>query len=287
MAVKILVPFPRTRKEGHRGRDVQQDRRALTRAGVWPVNTTTKPPTFYDKPVFTHKFAMYVRAYQRKKGLRVTGEIDRATHNALAAPYVDAQGTSHAYGLYGAQGSRVMADVAAKLRAQEHLLLNTGSVTSRGVAAALLGVRHRGNIHYTQGPLRNVGIRGRGIWPPRYPTYADCSMFSTWLYFVAGAPDPNQRGYDGYGYTGTQQNHGITVNWRAAPVLALAFYRGSSGDIGHVTIVVKKGRLAVSHGSEIGPVLVGIDYRIVAWVKVLPLHQRIGFKPWPLSKAAA
>lgn len=284
MAAKILVPFGRTRKSGMRGRDVQQDRRALTRAGYWPLNTTTKPATFYDRAEFTPKLSSYVKRYQRAKGLRMTGEVDRATHNSLATPYKDSKGRTHAYGHYGAAGSKVMDAVAKKLRAQEQLLLNTGSVTSRGVAAALMTVRHRGNIHYTQGAARNVGIRGKGIWPPDYPHYADCSMHDTWLYFVAGAPDPNRRGYDGFGFTGTQSNAGVTVSWRVAPLLALVFY---GHPIGHVATVVKKAKLVVSHGSEVGPVLVAINYRTVTLVKVKPLNVRKGFKPWPLSKAAA
>lgn len=281
MAVQILVPFPRTRKEGSKGRDVQQDRRALTRAGFWPVNSSTAPPSFWDKPEFTHKFAMHVRAYQRAAKLKVTGEIDRATHISLATPYRDAQGLVHAYGRYGSAGAKVMAAVAKKLRAQEHTLLNTGDVTKRGVAAALLSVRHRSVIHYTQGPLRNIGIRGHGLWPPNYPHYADCSMHDTWVYFVAGAPDPNRRGYDGYGYTGTQQ-HGRWVSYSSAPVLALVFY---GHPVGHVATIVVHGAWVVSHGSEAGPLLLRVNYRTVTSAYVHPLTVRRGFKPWPLSRA--
>lgn len=279
----ILVPFPRVRKVGNKGRDVQQDRRALTRAGFWPVNTSTNPPTFWDKPVYTHKFAMAVRAYQRKHNLKLTGEIDRATHNSLATPYKDAKGGVHAYGRYGTDGARVMGLVQKKLIAQEKYLLSSGSVTARGVAAALMCVRHRDVIHYTQGGLRMVGVNRR-MYPPSYPRYGDCSAMATWWYFVAGAPDPNGLGYNGQGYTGTQSPRGRRIRASAARPMALIFY-GSGSTIGHVVLVVRTGALAVSHGSESGPNLVSIYYRPVIQANEYDLRLRPGFKPWPVSRA--
>jgi len=267
-----------------KGRDVQQDRRALTRAGFWPVNTTTTPHSFYDKAIFTHKLAMHVRAYQRAKKLKVTGEIDRATHNSLATPYKDSKGRTHAYGHYGKAGSIVMADVTKKLRAQEQYLLSTGSVISRTVATALLCVRHRAVIHYTQGSLRMIGVT-RKLYPPRFPNYMDCSSGYTWWKFAGGAPDPNRLGYNGQGYTGTQANWGTIYAWNKAPLTAAAFY-GSRGRIGHIAMVVVKGSKVVSHGSESGPVLTSITYRTPIIVRLHPNNQRAGFKPWSLSKAA-
>lgn len=278
-----LVPFPRVRKVGMKGRDVQQDRRALTRAGFWPVNRSTKPPSFYDKAVYTHKLAMAVRAYQRKHKLKVSGEIDRATHNSLAKVYKDSKGKAHVYGRYGAEGAKVMGLVQKKLIAQEKYLLSTGSVTARGVAAALMCVRHRSVIHYTQGGLRMVGVN-RKMYPPNYPHYGDCSSMVTWWYFVAGAPDPNGLGYNGQGYTGTQSPRGRRVAYSQAKPMAVAFY-GSGRKIGHEALVVKKGYQIVSHGSEIGPVLTRITYRTVIQCNEYDLRQRPGFKPWAVSKA--
>lgn len=281
----VRVPFPRVRKVGCKGRDVQQDRRALTRAGFWPVNKTTKPPSFYDKAVYTHKFAMAVRAYQRKNGLKVTGEIDRATHNKLAMPYrgKDPKKSWHYWGRYGKDGARVMGAVKKKLDAQAKYLTTTGSVTQRGVATALLCVRHRSVIHYTQGGLRMVGVNQR-MYPPRYPHYMDCSSGATWWYFAAGAPDPNGLGYNGQGYTGTQSNRGVRVSASSAPLMALCFY-GRGRTIGHVAMVVKVGKYVVSHGSEAGPLLVGVFYRPVIQANKYDLRQRPGFKPWTISKA--
>jgi hypothetical protein len=283
-APKILVPFPRVRKKGTVGRDVQQDRRALTRAGVWPVNTKTTPHSYYDSPQFTHKFALAVREYQRRQKLPITGEMDRATHNRLARPYRSKNGSLHAFGFYGGAGAKVMEDVQKKLIAQERYLLNSGSVTQRGVAAALMCVRHRDAIHYTQGGLRMQGVNRR-LYPPDYPHYGDCSAMATWWYFVAGAPDPNGLGYTGVGYTGTQAPRGSARSSWNAPAMALVFY-GSGRTIKHVAMKVKPS-LVVSHGSEIGPVLVSVGYRPPIVCKVFNLNVRPGFRPWPVRKAAA
>lgn len=283
-APKILVPFPRVRKENQRGRDIQQDRRALTRAGFWPVNTSTTPHTFYDKAIFTHKLVMHVRAFQRAKKLKVTGEIDRATHNALATPYRDKAGKVHAYGHYGKAGAVVMADVQKKLVAQEKYLLNTGSVVSRTVASALLCVRHRALIGYTQGGLRMIGVT-RKMFPPNFPHWMDCSSGYTWWKYAGGAPDPNRLGYNGLGYTGTQSIWGVVYAWARAPLTAAVFY-SSRGRIGHIAMVVVKGSKVVSHGSSAGPVLTSITYRPPTIVRLHPNNQRPGFKPWPLARAA-
>lgn len=284
-APKILVPYGRVRKENMKGRDVQQDRRALTRAGFWPVNTSTTPHSFYDKAIFTHKLAMHVRAYQRAKKLKVTGEIDRATHNSLAAPYRDKAGKLHAYGRYGKAGAVVMADVAKKLVAQEKYLLNTGSVVARTVASALLSVRHRALIHYTQGGLRMIGVTRR-IMPPDFPHWMDCSSGYTWWKYAGGAPDPNRLGYNGQGYTGTQSVWGIVYAWVRAPLTAAVFYSNSRGVIAHIAMVVVMGSKVVSMGSENGPVLTTIAYRHPTVVRLHPNTQRPGFRPWPLSRAA-
>jgi hypothetical protein len=281
VAVAVKVPFPRTRKVGTRGRDVQQDHRALTRAGFWPLNKTGKVPRFYDAPIYTHRFAMHVREFQRRMKLPVTGQIDRATHNRLAKAYRGKNGALHAYGWYGAVGAKVMGDVAKKLRAQERLLLSSGSVTQRGVAAALMCVRHRSVIHYTQGGLRMVGVN-RKMYPPNYPHYMDCSSGVTWWYYVSGARDPNGLGYNGQGYTGTQSNKGRATSYNVAPVMAVAFY---GRPIGHEALVVKRGSMVVSHGSEPGPLLVNIAYRPVTLVKIMPLDVRPGFHPWAMQGA--
>ena len=64
------------------------------------------------------------------------------------------------------------------------------------------GVVHEAEIHY--GQLRPIdGL----ATPHKLPLATDCSGFVTLCYKWAGAPDPNGRGYDGYGYTGTLLQH--------------------------------------------------------------------------------
>jgi cell wall-associated NlpC family hydrolase len=135
----------------------------------------------------------------------------------------------------------------------------------RVVRAAMLGVKHRDQIHYTQGGRRWEGIaRGLRAYRGQFPRWADCSSFATWCLWDAlgglgAGPDTvNGAAWRG-GYTGTQIRHGHEVPIGAAREGDLAFYGTSRGNINHVTIVVAPGRV-VSHGQESGPSLLAIDY---------------------------
>lgn len=85
----------------------------------------------------------------------------------------------------------------------------------------------------------------------------DCSSYATLCYKAAGAPDPNGFGYNGYGYTGTLEQHGDRV---AEPAPGdLAFY-GRGTISGHVAICIGDG-LVASFGSEPGPRILPLRYR--------------------------
>lgn len=138
-------------------------------------------------------------------------------------------------------------------------------------AMALLCVRHRGSIHYTQGWRRWDLIRLRK--PPwKFPLYGDCSSITSGFHWSA-VSRPRKGGYRDYvngagwraGYTGTQVNHGRRLS-RPSLVGDLVFYGGSRGVPGHVAMYVGGG-LCVSHGSEIGPILVRWNYRPVVAVR--------------------
>src|SRR5688500_2077727 len=88
----------------------------------------------------------------------------------------------------------------------------TWSKREKIVSTAMLRYRNRYGIHYTQSSLRMSGVRNR-IKPPAYGRYEDCSSFATWCYWVAGVNDPNGRGYDGFGYTGTLANFGRKISF--------------------------------------------------------------------------
>jgi hypothetical protein len=139
------------------------------------------------------------------------------------------------------------------------------------VAAALLGYRNAGNIHYTQGSKRWQGIADtRYSKSGQYPNFADCSAFATWclwngLYVPYRKPDVvNGAGWKA-GYTGTMLGHGVAIRNIANVRWADCVLYGRAGTSGaHVAILVGKrnGKLmVVSHGSEGGPYLVPYNYR--------------------------
>ena len=128
----------------------------------------------------------------------------------------------------------------------------------------MLGYRHKGVVHYTQGPRRWEGISNRcRSHLGRYPRYADCSSYATWCIWDAlGGPNAGIDVVNGHqwkgGYTGTQKQHGRRVSLANAKPGDLVHYGGGTGK--HVTIVVGRNKV-ISHGSEAGPYLLKPDYR--------------------------
>jgi len=134
----------------------------------------------------------------------------------------------------------------------------------RVVRAAMLGYKHKDEVHYTTGPRRWDGITNRcRSHLGRYPKWADCSSYVTWcLWDALGGPNAgpdivNGQSWRG-GYTGTLRDHGRRVTLEIAMPGDLVHYGLGTGS--HVAIVVGKDR-AISHGSEDGPFLVKPDYR--------------------------
>lgn len=111
-------------------------------------------------------------------------------------------------------------------------------------------LRHEGEIHYRQTRPFNVdAIRDHAL-----PLTTDCSGSATMLYRAAGQPDPNGRGYDGTGFTGTLRAH-VPERHGVASCLPgdLIVYGPGSGS--HVVLVLEAGPdpLVWSHGQEAGP----------------------------------
>jgi hypothetical protein len=137
-----------------------------------------------------------------------------------------------------------------------------------GVEAAVYWITQKAKISYAQErPMRLVK-------PPKIVTPIDCSWFSTMVYFAAGAPDPNGRGYDGQGYTGTLVGRGTQVSLAEARPLDLFFYGFTTasrpgfpyGSPTHVAVYIGGGYVA-SMGSSAGPVKINASYRRIHSVR--------------------
>jgi hypothetical protein len=224
----VTIPFGREIRLNNAGPDCKAVKRALARAGFGPKLLAGLTPIFGKYAVLN------LRHFQTANKLDVDGVYGRATHARLV-PHFDA---------YGAK-----------------MYLSYESTRHKVVEAAryFFGIEPR--VHYTQGPQRMMIVRER-LRPPlaaEKQVYEDCSSFATGCYWLAGAQDPNGRGFDGYGFTGTLAVHGHPVSLREAKPGDLIFY-GWGAPWHHVTIYIGNG-LCISHGSERGPVVEPIDYR--------------------------
>jgi cell wall-associated NlpC family hydrolase len=141
----------------------------------------------------------------------------------------------------------------------------------RAVRAAMLGVKHRDRIIYTQDPPRWDGISRRcRAFRNQFPKSADCSSFVTWCIWDAlggekAGPDRVNGANWRAGYTGTQISNGRRVSMQDARPGDLVFY-GSGGQIGHVAILVDDNKV-VSHGSNPGPMVLAANYRPIAQIR--------------------
>lgn len=128
------------------------------------------------------------------------------------------------------------------------------------LAAALLAVKEKANIHYTQNsPARWEGIADRLLASNgQYPKYIDCSSFATWCLGQALWTGPDILNGTSWrsGYTGTLDKHGRTVSAAAAQVGDLVFY---GTPVYHVAIVIGRQNgvlICASHGEESGPYVI-------------------------------
>jgi hypothetical protein len=190
-----------------RGQDIIAHKRAVSRAF----------PSIYDQPIrgfssfYGDRFVAAIKGAQLIMKLPTTGEIDKATHEALEQrkkPTTD---------------EWAFDDYAIWLAAnycKDHPAL---TVRDKVIKAAFYWYGNRSKIAYDQ--YRPFQL----CKPQQIPTRWDCSAFVTNCHYAGGAKDPNGRNYDGLGYTGTLISHGVRVNFRDLEPGDMIFYGFASG----------------------------------------------------------
>lgn len=179
-----------------------------------------------------------VKKFQKLQGLRVDGQVGDKTLARLAKYY-------DGYGIWLIRKeARIVRAAAATDKVQQ------------SVKTAYFLLAHRDETFYTQDAYLRMRCITDRIRPPRVPRWFDCSSACTWYRWVAGLPDPNGRGYDGYGFTGTMLEHGERVS--SPRPGDMTFYRGPD----HVVIEVGSG-MVISNGSSAGPYHLPRGYRPV------------------------
>jgi len=133
---------------------------------------------------------------------------------------------------------------------------------ARAYARKLVNAADR--IGYSQTSSRPMQLVG----PDDLPRHADCSSSVTTIFNAAGFEDPNGRGYDGFGYTGTLVTHGRTVQLSDIQPCDLVFYGHASSGPGfpagaptHVAMVMDRKGAIFTFGSDPGPSFRKISYR--------------------------
>lgn len=238
------APFPGNFRPGSKGVPVAVLQRTLKKIGYtrivakgkWGSNTTAA-----------------VKDFQKRMGLPVSGNYGIHTHTKLK-------------GHMSEPDRKLLRVYVARQAALRVAAIRAGHVSKIQYAAGVMLNRER-QIHYTMGPHRMDGIRYHQM--PQSIIYGDCSSMATYLFWYSGLPDPNGRGYDLQGFTGTLCEHGHSVATHEAAPGDLVFY-GLGPPWHHVTIVIAGlgwGASCFSHGKESGPVHAEIDYRPVGQVR--------------------
>jgi len=140
------------------------------------------------------------------------------------------------------------------------------------VSAAMLGLRHAPEIHYSQAAERgNWFTHKMKAYRGEFPRALDCSAFARWClwngldHFGVRDTTNDAREWSAFGWTGSLVQHGKPVQHLGNVLRAdLVLYGDPFGRSGHVAIVVgrRRGRImVVSHGSEAGPFYLPHDYR--------------------------
>ena len=243
------------------GPDVKAYKRVVSRMGRWkPFEPSKWDDSFNDAFSLGRGTGMVgdsgVRGCQRQQGLEQTGYVGEKTFNLFRSARVPT----------GPHEGEMAMDAAAVNLIEQAWKIYGGDPTPEvdtDVAGAITDylrgcIQNAGKWHYSQ----NRAMTHLGRKPTQEST-CDCSGHSTGAYYIAGAPDPNGTGFNGYGYTGT-----LIDNPKVSPpykVGDLGLYGDSYGDTSHVVTCMKAGDAGSSEwcsmGSEEGPYEVALHYR--------------------------
>jgi len=205
------VPLCRTLQRGMTGNDVIAHKRALSHAF----------PDLYPwwkrgfSPQYGTAFENAVKGAQLIMKVPVTGKINKVTHDALRQRRTARHRTEWAFDDYSIH--------LAEVYCANHKKKNKRQLA---VEAGFYWYAHRYDMDaYSQ--MRAFIL----CKPPTVPKKWDCSAMVTNCHYAAGAPDPNGRGYDGQGYTGTLIGHGHKVKFgllEPGDFIFYGFHRGAS-----------------------------------------------------------
>lgn len=188
------VALCRPLRRGMTGDDVRAHKIAISR---WN-------PQIYPWHNFSNYYGEFfesaVKTFQKRNATQLSiasGRIGQRTHDLLEGKRRHGSRTEWAFDKNAIALARDFCAEYGKTPEQR--------IREAIVSAAFFWYSHRYTISYTQ--YRPFSLNK----PPSVPTGWDCSAFATNCHFAGGAPDPNGRGYDHLGYTGTLMSRGRPV----------------------------------------------------------------------------
>ncbi len=254
-----------------RGPDVVAIKRTISRLGRWPWQAFDDLYSIgFAEGAGPNVIDSGVAGVQRQESIAASGQLGDGTYQVLRRALIP-PGKPHA-GEYGMDATAIRL-LNEAIQAATEPPATIADVRAELAAYCRDCLANAGRIHYEQ--VRPIGCFGVA---PSSGFTTDCSGHATCAFYwprkVTGVavPDPNHRGFDGYGYTGT-----LIANPTASSpyqIGDLAIYGPSTSSSSHVATCYVEGSEAnalwLSHGSEDAPYSVKLRYRSDLLVVVRP-----------------